>query len=214
MTTVSSALNYNFAYAEASRIASAARGAEETVAAQLRQAAADAPFQVGSTITARYKYTVAEDGSLIPQQTRITTTAPDDATRNQNRKSQRQATRDGLDARRQSFGDLARPKPELSPTDELRLFAALEQVPSPLDLAQSAKTQPAAPVVQAKAEVLDENGDPVEAELLTGNNEAAAQPEGSIITSIFARAQFAAAGLYARNNDVTYRVNPIVQFAA
>jgi hypothetical protein len=190
MTTVNSALNNNFAYEQASRIASAARGAEETVAAQLRQAAADSPFQVGSTIT-----------------------APEDATR-QGRKAQRQATRDSLDARRQSFGDLARPKPELSPTDELRLFAALAQVPSPLDLVQTGKTQPVRPAVQAKAEVLDENGDPVEAELLTGNDEAAAQPEGSILNSILSRAQFTAAGLYARNSDVTYRVNPIVQFAA
>ena len=102
----------------------------------------------------------------------------------------------------------------MSPTDELRLFAALAQVPSPLDLVQTGKTQPVRPAVQAKAEVLDENGDPVEAELLTGNGEGASQPEGSILNSILSRAQFAAAGLYARNSDVTYRVNPIVQFVA
>ena len=39
MTTLNSALNFHFASAEGARLAYAERGAEETVAAQLRQAA-------------------------------------------------------------------------------------------------------------------------------------------------------------------------------
>ena len=212
MTTLNSALNYQFAYAESAKIAYAERGADEAIAAQIRQAAANAPYQVGSTITARYQYKVGPDGSLVPQQTQITHTAPeDDATFTGGRRQR--ANRE--DERRATLGDLARPKPELSPSDELSLFAAAEAPHTvPVDVTDSAV--PLSPIVQAKAEVLDENGESVEAELLTGNaTQEQAQPNKSPLLSLLAaRAQTAAANLYARNNDIVYSTTPLAAFAA
>ena len=214
MTTLNSALNFNFASAEAARIAYADRGVEDTIAAQLKQAAANAQFQVGATVTARYQYKVAEDGSLVPTQTQITTTAPDDATRGgSGRKGQRQALRDGSD-RRPTLGDLAKPKAELSPTDELSIFAASGEAPSPLSAQAAVQSeQDVSPSSPIAAEVLDENGQPVEAQLLRFTGGQAA-PEKPASAAFSAQAQFTVAGLYARNSNVAYTVTPLASFAA
>lgn len=212
MTTLNAALNYNFASTESNRIASGANGAQDSIAEQIKQATANSPYQVGATITAKYQYKVGEDGSLIPQQTQITHTAPDeDAFSNSGGGRQRAYQNDD---RRSSLSDLVNPKPELSPTDEVSLFAT----------AASAQTAPidVTPTVNAatpqQAEVLDENGETVDAELITGNTTSeteAQQPTGGSFLSLLAqRAQTAAANLYARNSDIIYSTTPIEQIAA
>lgn len=210
MTTLNAALNYSFASAESARIASADRAAEESIAAQIKQAAANSPYQVGATITAKYQYKVAPDGSLIPQQTQITHTAPDDdATYNggrRNRANQQQ------DEQRATLADLVNPKIEMSPTDEVSIFATAEaSVAKPVDVTP---TVVAAPV---QAEVLDENGESVDAELITGTTatEAEATPDKTPFLSLLAaRAQTSAANLYARNSNIIYSATPLAVLAA
>lgn len=217
MTTLHSALNFNFASSEASRLAFAERGAEEVVAAQLRQAAEQNKFAVGSTVTARYQYKVGPDGQLIPQQTQVTTDAPEDALRQQGRRGRQRANQDFAD-RQPSFRDLAKPHAELSPTEELALFAPAEQqlqanqsgqgTQAPI-LDQYAAAAPATTL--AAAEVVDEDGEAVDAELLTKAPDAA--PEAKRF-SFLPSLQFTVAGLYARNNDVIYSATPLAQLAA
>ena len=211
MTTLNAALNYGFASSEAARIASADRGAQDSIADQIKQASANSPYQVGSTITAKYQYKVGTDGSLIPQQTTITHTAAEDE-QSYNGGGRGRANRDDSQ-QRASLNDLVNPKPELSPTDEVSLFAT----------AASAQTQPVdvTPTVAAttqQAEVLDENGESVDAELITGNTSEseAEQPgnNGSFLSLLAQRAQTAAANLYARNSDIVYSTTPIAQIAA
>jgi hypothetical protein len=212
MTTLNAALNYSFASTESARIASAANGADESIAAQIKQAAANSPYQVGATITAKYQYKVGEDGSLIPQQTTITHTAPDDDNFANSGNGRQRAYRD--DDRRSSLSDLVNPKPELSPTDEVSLFAtAASAHTAPVDITPSVSA--AAPVQQA--EVLDENGESVDAELITGSPTAEAdapQDKTSFMSLLAQRAQTAAANLYARNSDIIYSTTPIAQIAA
>lgn len=207
MTTLSSALNYNFATSEAARIAQAERGAQETIAAQLGQTGATSPFVVGTTITARYQYRVAEDGSLVPLQTQITTDVPGDGVQTDaNRRNGRNLQR--RDERQPSFADIARPRVTLSPSDELEVFA---QVNTSGQAAQQAILKPPLATTFAAsnvaAQVSDENGEPVEAEVLTFRRE-------NTDTAQQQRAQFSVATLYARNNDVVYNVTPISQLAA
>lgn len=199
MTTLNTALNYSFASAEAQRIAAAERGAEEVIANQLRQNAAREPFAVGSTITARYQYKVGQDGSLIPLSTQITTEAPIDAkVTGLTARRQRYKPEDELDERRPSFGDLARPKATLNPSDEVTLFASL------VDDQAEITAKPTSPIA---AEVFDDLGAPVAAELI-----APQAKDNAPRTNV--NANFAVASLYARNNDIVYTVTPIAQFAA
>ena len=213
MTTLNAALNYSFASAESSRIASASQGADESIAAQIRQAAANSPYQVGTTITAKYQYKVGDDGSLIPQQTQITTTAPDEDAYNNSSGGRQRAYQN--DDRRNSLSDLVNPKPELSPTDEVSLYAsAASPDAKPVDVTPAVSAT--APV---QAEVLDENGESVDAELITGNSAGEAEAEqpassGSFMSLLAQRAQTAAANIYARNSDIVYSTTPIAQIAA
>lgn len=215
MTTFNPALNFNFASAEATRLAYAERGAEDAVAAQLRQANAEqSKFAVGSTITARYQYKVAEDGSLVPIQTQITTDVPRDERQGlaqQGRRYPRQSLRDG--ERPPSFNDLATPKPLLSPSDEISIFAQLTQpVSSSVGNETLADLPPLASlmlVATSVAEAVDENGETVQAELL-----APETPPSENRLSFTPRAQYSVATLYARNNDVVYNMTPIAQLAA
>lgn len=221
MTSINS--GYNFAAAsasaEASRLAFTERGAEEVVASQLRQAASATDFAVGTTITARYKYKVAEDGSLIPIQTQITTSSAEDATRAPSRRSQRNALREDDDRRQPRFSDILKIKPELAPTDEIALFANLKEgastTPLKTALAQLSNQTPVlAAVNKATAEALDENGETVDAELLTPGGDPILVQNESLLRNFAARAQFAVAGLYARNADITYTITPMAQLAA
>ena len=207
MTTLNAALNFNFASAEASRIASAERGADDTIAAQIRQSGSDSAFQAGTTITARYQYKVAEDGSLVPTQTQITADAPDNATQGGSRQRNR-AYRE--DDRKATLGDLAKPKADISPSDEVALFSGEQAAPTvAVNAAAQQPIEAASAVVSSEAEVLDENGDPVEAELLKSNSDSA-----SGAGTFTYRQQYAVAGLYARNSDIAYNITPLAAFAA
>jgi hypothetical protein len=204
MNPLSASLNFNFASSEAQRIAQAERGAQEVIANQLRQAAASAPFAPGTTVTARYQYRVADDGSLVPLQTQISTNVQPDDSRLGDRRSGRFSQRNSNE-RAPSLADLVQPRASLSPTDEVALFAVRSSAGQ--TRAQVLEQSPArlsTPI--ARTQVLDENGDSVEAEVITLPTRGEDQR--------VARAQSAVAGLYARNNDIVYNVTPISRLAA
>ncbi len=213
MTSLNAAFNYPFASAEAARVANAERGADEAVTAQLKQAASSSAFQVGSTITARYQYQVAPDGSLIPIQTQITTDAPDDALRGGSQRKGGRAYRE--DERRSNLREFLKPKAELTPADELALFADGEAPGVTVaDLAAQESQQQALKTSNqgaVTAEVLDENGNPVEAQILRQNT---TQESKSAFNRVAARLQFSVAGLYARNSEISYNITPLASFAA
>lgn len=204
MTTLNASLNFNFASGEAQRIAQAERNAQEVIANQLRQAAANAPFAPGTTVTARYQYRVADDGSLVPLQTQISTNVQPDDARQGDRRSGRFFERNSNE-RPQSLAGLLPPRASLSPTDEVALFAVRSSTGQTraqvLEQSTSLSSSPA-----IRAQVQDENGDSVEAEVIALPSRADDQR--------VARAQLAVAGLYARNNDIVYNVTPISRLAA
>ncbi len=213
MTTLNSALNFNVASEQAARIAYAERGAEESVAAQLRQAAAAEPFKVGATITARYQYKVAEDGSLIPLQTQITTDVREEKQGlANNRRNSRQTSRESGSDREASLRNLRLPRAQISPSDEAALFAVAGQaVPSSTGEAMdSASLAAAANAKSTYAEVVDGDGFPVQAEILTPQN--GRLDSGALNNA--AQTKFSVATLYARNNDIIYSVAPIARLAA
>lgn len=201
MTVLNPSLHMPFtaAAADASRVQSSLRQNEEVLAEQLRLAAEQQKFEVGSTITARYQYKVASDGSLIPLESKITAQRPEDSLVQErgSRRSPRQYDPD----RPPRFSDLAKPKPELSPAEELALYAAEgeEGVPKP----EAAMSNPI-------LEVVDEQGVPVEAEVIA--------PEvakgGEKFAAAYDRFQQSVAGLYARNHDISYNITPMAVLAA
>ena len=216
MTITNPALNFNFAAAEGARLAFEQRGSEEVVAAQLRQAATENnAFKVGATVTARYQYKVAADGSFIPVQTQITTDAPDadkQGLANGRRNARRPLREDGTD-RPPSFADFTPPKPHLSPADEISVFATLAQsISSAFTQATPRAGSTTAPGIRA-AEVVDEDGQFVQAEIFFGPTIGDITREASS-TALNSRAQFSVATLYARNHNAQYQVEPVVQFAA
>lgn len=211
MTNLNTASLFSFAASgEAMRIATAERGAEETVAAQLRSAANNTPFPIGSTVTARYQYKVAADGSLVPTQTQVTTEVEDETVDSNGRRSQRQLYRENENQGRASFADILRPKPSLSPSDEIAIFATLNNAQIEKNEARIAALQASTPDAPAFAEAVDSDGMPVLAEILTPQTARAEGPKPAFSPS----AQFSVATLYARNNDVVYNVTPIAQLAA
>ena len=221
MTTINPSLTFIVSTAQAERAAAAERQAQDVLAAQLNQAAEQAKFAIGTTITARYQYKVGLDGALIATQTQISTNAPDDALQSNAGKRNRQALREGLDERRPSFTDLAKPKPELSPKDESEIFAQVADEAAAAanylraTLAALVNQSPAADsLIEATADVRDESGAVVNATLLAPSGEPIRVRNEALLGNYAARAQFAVAGLYARNSDTVYRVQPIAQFAA
>lgn len=205
-----SALNFSFANGEAQRLAFAERGAEEAVAANLRQTAQDGKYAVGATITARYQYKVAQDGSLVPTQTQITADAPDDALADSGRRAPRRSYRE--DDRQPKFTDFLKPRAQLSPSDELAIFAAFASVPTPFGIPLKAQFSTAGFITQTTTQATDESGETVEAELITPttSNATNAAAQGAFA----ARAQTAVAGLYARNSDIIYNITPVAVLAA
>ena len=223
MTAINPALNFTFASAEAFRLAAAERGAEELVASQLRQAAEQAKFSVGTTITARYQYQVGVDGALVPIQTQITTDAPQNSrdALAQGRRNPRQPLRREDQERPPSFKDLSKPKPDLSPTDELVIFANPDEAAPaqptlvPTTSLRFADQAPSIAILtQATAVASDENGDAVEAELFKPDGEKLLVRNEALLGNTAARAQFSVATLYARNYDITYKVMTTAQLAA
>lgn len=221
MTTISSSAPFVLSPLVVDRAGAAERQAEDALAVQLKQAADQASFAVGTTITARYQYKVGPNGTLIAEQTQITTTPPEDAGQENAARRTRKSLRDGLDDRRPSFEDLAKPKAELSPSAETEIFAGVAD-----ELATAAnqlratlaalinQTSASEGLVEAKADVLDESGEAVAATLLAPNGETIRVRNEALLGDYASRAQFAVAGLYSRNSDTVYRVQPITQFSA
>lgn len=220
MTSISPVLSFVVSPSQVDRAGAAERQAEDALATQLRQVAEQGKLAVGSTITARYQYKVGPNGALIPQETQVTTTV-DDALQSNNGKRNRQAFRNALDDRRPSFADLAKPKADLSPTAETEIFAGVaDELASAANQLRATlaalvnQTAASDNVVEAKAEVLDESGEAVNATLLAPNGEPIRVRNEALLGNYAARAQFAVAGLYARNSDTVYSVQPVTQLAA
>lgn len=204
MTTLNALLNVSFTSGEALRIAQAERGAQEVVANQLRQASTSTKFSAGTTITARYQYRVADDGSLIPLQTQISTNSQTEDARQGDRRSGRFFQRNGNE-RAPTLANLVQPRARLSPTDEVALFA-VRGITNPLRTQVLEQSTALASQPTIFTPVQDENGNAVEAEVIALPSRVDDQRT--------ARAQVAVAGLYARNNDIVYNVTPISRLAA
>lgn len=209
-----SALHFNYASAEAARIAFGQRGAEDVVAAQLKQAAVEA-LKVGSIITARYRYRVGDDGALSQLQTQITADAPDDES------GSGAARRDGRASflrhpmkREPEFSDLAQPRPQLSPADELSIFAVPAQSGINRFVDRSTNTPPRAgdyaSLTFTDVEAIDAKGQQITAEIIVPQT----QQHEDYLLKLTPRVQFSVAMLYARNSDIIYNVTPITRLAA
>jgi hypothetical protein len=203
MTISSSSFNFGFANAESFRIASGERGAAESIAATLLQPSQErSDFPIGSTITASYQYKVAENGALIPLETRITTRA---AEREMGGQAERKARGNPGEERNTSLRDYFRPRTRLSPTDEVALFAASNLSGRFFSAPVRSATIGAIPL-----EARDENGEAVEAQILTGEENSAL----GISLAALNKLQRSVANLYARNNEVIYAATTITHLAA
>ncbi|MES2984833.1 MAG: hypothetical protein V4735_06580 [Pseudomonadota bacterium] len=217
MSITNPALNLNFATAESARLAYAERGAEDAVANQLKAAAQASPFQVGTTITARYQYKVAADGSLLPLQTQITSDVHDSEVRPDGRGKGRNTLREQPERHRQTFTDINRPRPQLSPTDELALFADVPEATLSTIGAGEPTTAQTVAAASVQGEAVDEMGETVSVEIIAPESDHSDHilvSTGSASLSMAARAQASVAGLYARNNDIVYSMTPLAMLAA
>lgn len=194
------ALNLGFAAEQAVRLAASIRGGEETIAVQLRQAAAESRLTVGTTITARYRYKVAEDGGLVPLQSQITTEAAEEnlAVVADGGRRQRRALRGNAQGSPASFRDFIPPRPVLSPSDEASIFSALARsvLPSFAYGSFTPRVQTVASSAVAIAEASDETGSFVPAEIITPA--AAPASDKATFSASYLRAQYSVANLYAR----------------
>ena len=219
MAGLSTYTNYSSVNTEALRVAQAQqlRGQEDAVAAQLRQTFGERVVEPGTTITAKYQYKVAADGSLYPTSAKISTevTEPEsslDKQANQKRSSSRRQN----DA---TLADVTRPRPELSPSDELALFS--NSIPATrLSSIPPANNNVAATVVSAtvQGEAEGADGEKIDVEILPPQAQSSASPEknaaNSPLVNLTARAQQTVANLYARNADLVFAQLRAVKFAA
>lgn len=200
MTITNQALNLGFAAEQAARVAAADRAGAESVAERLRQTAGEG-FRAGTTVTARYRYKVGDDGSFIPLQTQITTEDVGDelAVRGEGGRRNRQALRQQGE-RAPSFKDFAFPRPQLSPADEAVIFSSLAPAVPNFDFSSYApKVSVNLNTSIAVAEVQDESGNLVQAEIIAPKTQANAAKDTSEFSASFRRAQFSVASLYARS---------------
>jgi hypothetical protein len=168
MSNVNPALNSGaFVHSEALRQAVADRAVNEAVASSMRQAALNSGAAAGSTITARFEYRLSEDGSLQPVATQITAEAVPAISREESRRQGRNAARENTAERRQSFADLWRPRPRLSPSEEIAVFAGLADDASPFGVAPLRSQFTSSTALRNQpAWVEDENGELLEAEII------------------------------------------------
>ncbi len=211
MSILNPATSYSFLNLDAMRQASAERVGDDAVAANLRQAAEQSRLAAGTTITARYQYKVAADGSLVPVSTQITTSAPEELERYANRNGGRRApTRE--EERNYTLKDFARPKAALSPEAETTLFESFAAAAMPQQEVRLATQYSLSPIQNlATTPVQDESGEMTEAEVLAP---ASGDGVGEGATPFAPRAQIAVAGLYARNYSITYSMEPLAEIAA
>lgn len=153
----------------------------------------------GTRVRAQIDYTTNANGELV--QTGATITIGD-----KNQQRQRSNTQGFLlpNEREGSFADLAKPKANLTPAEELSVFAQ-----NALAEADDEGAPPNRPVI-LRAGAQDEDGATYDVELLTPDTDDAAKPAASLA----AQRQQQAAGLYARNSFAVYASNPLLQMAA
>lgn len=200
MTTISTSLNQLLAsnFSEVGRAAQAqSKPTEDMIAAQLRSGFRSV-VSPGSSITAQYQYTVDRSGRLIPTNSSFLIEnkigkledALSDQARQQHAKYYAKP-----DDRPQSFAHITKPKPVISPAEELRLYAD-----------SSLADEAAQPEVTAS----DEDGTPVEVEVFTPQG----QQVSTKIVDLAKQLQQKVSSLYAHNSDIIYNVEPALQFAA
>lgn len=222
MSSLSASLYTSLASGESARQAYSAqlRAQEELIGNQLRATLSPQP---GSTITARYEYKVGSDGTLYPTQTQITAEAPsgrkaDDATDEKRGGNFQRTLARGRAAPR--FADFSPIRAVLSPLDELALYGEKAEgqaapTPEPTQPEANFTATNASPANALSAQAAGEDGKPITVEVLPpGTGSAANDNTQTPPTSLDARRQFAAATLYARNNDVIYNGAALSQLAA
>lgn len=215
MTITNPTLNLGYAAEQAARLAAADRAGAESVAESLRQAAGDG-FKTGTTVTARYRYKVAEDGSFIPLQTQITTDdVADSLSVRRDGKRNGQTQRQNSHDRAPKFRDYTSFRPQLSPSDEASVFSSLASaVPNFGFSSYAPKVSVRLNTNISAAEVQDETGNLVQAEVIAPKTETTASEERAIFSASFRRAQYSAASLYARSGEATNQPANTVQIAA
>lgn len=159
---------------------------------QLQQQLQTQQLPPNSTITASYKFAVGSDGTLTPTEAKIVTktanTRSEESNEPATRQPRQELQRTDLAATLFSLNSLARPRVQLSPSDELEVFSESTQQ-------QSASRD---------EETLTQDS----------NTNAEADTSGAQVFSLNAKLQASTAHLYARNADLVYNVNPIFYEAA
>jgi len=220
MAGLSTSLNYSAYSADASRLAitQQLRGQEDVVATQLRNTFGDGVPAPGTTITAKYQYKVGADGALYPIQTRITSELQEpESALNKRPNERRSPNRQQAEDHSAALANISRPRPQLDPSDELALFSVASQTRlSTIGAApDNALATVAAAIVQGEGE--DADGAPITTEILppqSKNEGDGTSATRGAVANITARAQQAVSGLYARNSNVVYNVNPQILLAA
>lgn len=224
MATLNTVLNNPFAAQEAARLAQLNARAPDGVIEQVKNIIPQAGqrLQPGTTIIARFQYKVGQDGSLFPTQTDLTTETNSAELSPIKRDGQRRPgnflRQFASEQRQQTLADIAKPRPQLSPSDEIRLFAAAsDNLRNPLAAATDIGVAQTVASATLFGQAVDEQGTAVNVEILppqgAANNEITT-PQGTRVLSLAARAQASVASLYARNNDVVYNAEPLSQLAA
>lgn len=150
----------------------------------------------GTSVRAQYDYTVNEDGKLVQTSASITIGG------DQQKRQQSAHYPPAQDERPQSFANIAKPRADLSPSDETQLFAVNAA-------AEYGVPGSGRPVILRNG-AHDQNGDAVDVELITNDGD---EPRNDAQT-LAAQKQQRIASLYAKNSDVIYNVDPVLQFAA
>ncbi len=193
MSGISSSLNYLLAsnFTQMGPLPTAAQNQQQSFTNDVRAALGN--LKPGTPVSTRTNYTVGNNGQLIAGATAITV---GDATDESNQpSSQRYRQQQGPAL---SFADLTKPKPKLSPEEEMLLFNA-----ETLEDEEGSRTSY---VLPDGAE--DENGEPVQMEVFTPNANAQSKP------TLAQQLQQRVSHLYAQVNDIVYTSAPAVTFAA
>jgi hypothetical protein len=206
VSTISTSLNYLLAsnFSEFARPQSAAaplNGAGSLNARDLRAAMGALPN--GTNVSARTDYTVTANGTLVPRSTSITigNTAGADALDRADGKLGTGFYTATPELPRLTFGDLQRPRVTLSPADEAELFDA--------DTVGGDVGQGSGYLQRDSAE--DENGDPVEVELILPDE---ARGQGNGVTTLASLRQQGASSSYARTYALGTEEPAVLAFAA
>lgn len=155
-------------------------------------------FAVGSVVTLRYRYKVAENGHLVPQGApEMVQEEANSSTQQRTSRQRRNLADENPSARLRAWAPI---RPELSPSDELGLFSFLAGQSLPFTSPAFLRATPTRLHYAVHAETVEaqaEDGSSVEVEILApAHEQRAAVGEYS---ASFRRAQTSVAGLYARN---------------